>query len=595
MRISASVAALVAAAALAGAGLAAAQDTPESILPPGFGDTPTPTPVPRATPSPGATQALPGDGLTDNLSAIAPLPDETPSATPTPDAKEMARLLAEYELPTFARRPLSSVGPVTTADGGLAPDAFGGADGRMLEALMRRLNTPIASRWLSIALRRALVSQLDTPSHTNGADFAAERAWLLLRMGESVSARDVVQGVDNANFTPKLYQVAMQVALATSDPAALCSLAGPAQAATGEAGWTLARAMCAALSGQPRVATAAIKDARRRHVAGGIDLQLAQKVVGAGPQGGQAITIEWDPVSQLTAWRYGLATATGVTIPDTLYATVGPQVTSWRALSPVIPLGDRTAPAEAAASRGVLSSAALVDLFGAVAEADEMPATASGVAADLRSAYADPSMDQRRAALRRLWGAQAGAVPYARLVMTAGAASRVRPADKDADADHLVAAMLTAGLDRTAMRWQQHVAEGGDAWAMLLLADPDAMAEVTYRNVSGYSGTGDVAAKRRLLFAGLAGLGRMSTDEAERAAESLGVRVGAENGWTRALSRAAEARQPATVLLLAAIGMQTPEWRGVSPEALYRIVLALRTVGLEGEARMIAAEAIARA
>jgi hypothetical protein len=52
--------------------------------------------------------------------------------------------------------------------------------------------------------------------------------------------------------------------------------------------------------------------------------------------------------------------------------------------------------------------------------------------------------------------------------------------------------------------------------------------------------------------------------------------------------------QPATVVLLAAVGMQTPTWAGVSPEALYHIVVALRTAGLEGEARMIAAEAIAR-
>ena len=35
-------------------------------------------------------------------------------------------------------------------------------------------------------------------------------------------------------------------------------------------------------------------------------------------------------------------------------------------------------------------------------------------------------------------------------------------------------------------------------------------------------------------------------------------------------------------------------WREVSPDYLFRIVRALRTVGLEFEARMIAAEAVAR-
>ena len=49
------------------------------------------------------------------------------------------------------------------------------------------------------------------------------------------------------------------------------------------------------------------------------------------------------------------------------------------------------------------------------------------------------------------------------------------------------------------------------------------------------------------------------------------------------------------VVLLSAVGMQTSAWRGVPPQALYRIVEALRSVGLDAEARMIAAEAIARA
>jgi hypothetical protein len=40
--------------------------------------------------------------------------------------------------------------------------------------------------------------------------------------------------------------------------------------------------------------------------------------------------------------------------------------------------------------------------------------------------------------------------------------------------------------------------------------------------------------------------------------------------------------------------MQTPSWRGVPPEHLYRITRALRRVGLDYEARMIAAEAMSR-
>ena len=51
---------------------------------------------------------------------------------------------------------------------------------------------------------------------------------------------------------------------------------------------------------------------------------------------------------------------------------------------------------------------------------------------------------------------------------------------------------------------------------------------------------------------------------------------------------------PAPSLCSPAIGMQTGDWRGVPPDHLYRILSALRRVGLGYEARMIAAEAMAR-
>jgi hypothetical protein len=197
-------------------------------------------------------------------------------------------------------------------------------------------------------------------------------------------------------------------------------------------------------------------------------------------------------------------------------------------------------------------------------------------------------------ALRQLWtGATGSQRSYARRVLTARAAAAVPPsADYAADADALVASMLSAGMDLRALRWRAVAPEGGDAWAMLALADPRAR-QVSERAVSRYADAD--ARKGQLLFAGLAGLGRLPADAAQGLAQSLEVPIGAENAWTRAITLAAGRDQPSAVLLLAAVGMQTRDWRGVSPQALFHIVAALRAVGLEGEARMIAAEAIARA
>ena len=77
------------------------------------------------------------------------------------------------------------------------------------------------------------------------------------------------------------------------------------------------------------------------------------------------------------------------------------------------------------------------------------------------------------------------------------------------------------------------VPEGGDAWAMIALSDPDATARLPYAALSRYAGSGDAALKQRLFFAGLAGLGRLSPEDVERAAESLDVRIGATTAWTR--------------------------------------------------------------
>lgn len=581
------LAAVAAAACLAATAVAQNSQAPESLLPPGFGEPVAPPPV--QAPDGATVQPLPAAPLELPLTE-GPAPTPTPTATPTPPSEEE---LARYEMPPFARRSLASVGAIGTAEGGLRGDAYGAADGGYLQGLMRRLSAPLPSRWLTIALRRALVSRVDTPAGLNGADFAAERAWLLLRMGESVAARSVIQGVDTANATPKYRQVAMQAMLATADPAGLCPLADAA--GNSERGWIMARAMCAALGNIEGGARPLLAEARRRRVASGIDLQLAQKVIGAGRDSRQAITIEWEPVVQLTTWRFGLATATGVAIPATLYATMGPQVTGWRALAPAIPLADRAPAAEAAAAAGVISNAALVDLFAALDAADETPAALAAIASDLRTAYVGGDVAARLGALKQLWdGAETQDARYARLILTARAAARVRPGDGREEADRIVAAMLSAGLDRSAQRWRGTVEDGGDAWAMLELADPDARARIGYNMVSSYAGAGNATLKRQMFFAGMAGLGRLSQDDVERGAEALDVRIGATNSWTRALDRAVQDRQPGTVILLSAIGMQAGGWRAVPPAALYRIVAALRAVGLGGEARMIAAEALAR-
>ena len=591
---------IAAALAAAGSGYPALgqdrQQKPESLLPPGFDAPVTPAPTPSASPTGAAVVTVSPAPGQETVGVPALVPGATPSPTPTPTPTLSPAQLAQYEMPASARRSLALVGPAGPAEGALRPNAFGNADGRWLEALMRGLDTPIASRWLEIALRRTLVAKLATPARVNGADFAAERAYLLLRMGESVGARGVVQSVDANNYTPKLLQMAMQSALANGDPGELCGLTDVAQALHGGNDWALARAMCLGLGGQPSPAQAAINAARRNGTASGIDLLLAEKIAGSGASGRQAVTIEWNDVDQLNAWRFGLATAGGVTIPDALMATVRPHVRSWQALAPMLSARARIAPAETAAMRGVLSSAAYADLFGAVDPNDDQATAELSIAHDLATASNAATADDRMTALKALWDEPKSADgQYARLILTARASERIPANTNKADAARLIASMLAAGMDRTAQKWRDVVGSGSDAWAMLVLADPDRRERIPYSDVGGYAPSGDMATrKRQMLFAGLAGLGRMSQSDVDRGARNFDVKIGNANAWTRAIDLAALRHQPGTVVLLAAIGMQTPLWAGVSPEALYHITAALHVAGMDGTARMIAAEAIAR-
>src|SRR3546814_13679615 len=99
----------------------------------------------------------------------------------------------------------------------MAPGAFG-VRGQYAAAIMRATNGKLASRWGHILLRRALLSAIDTPKTINGADLAAARAALLLRMGESIGARWIVQSVDHDRPSQRLASAAQPTYLPTPHP-----------------------------------------------------------------------------------------------------------------------------------------------------------------------------------------------------------------------------------------------------------------------------------------------------------------------------------------------------------------------------------------
>lgn len=575
------------------------QNAPESLLPPGF-DQPAqapsrPQPAPTRAPSPSPSPSTAAEMATPDPAALPAGDDESfDMGEGNVSAAELPPIdLSQYDLPRAARHGLNRIGTFAWGNAPFPADAFGDVPGRTLMALLHRLDAPVASRWVSIALRRALMSPIDTPAGVNGADFAAERAWLLLRMGESVAARAVVGFVDAEDYTNALDQAVMQVALASSDPAAVCPVVDRAAARLQDRGWALAQAICAALGGKPSEAEQRLEAASRGSLQNNIDNLLAAKLVGMGADSRRAVTIDWIGVPRLTPWRFGLASAAGVDVPDNLFATAGPEVRYWQALSPAVSPVVRAPAAELAAAAGVFSTAGLVDLYAEIDQGSDVPDALQATARELRTAYNGGSPAERVQAMRALWdAAETRRTRYARLVLTAKAAAWI-PAGKDVvEPDRLIASMLSAGYDAAALQWRGVVAPGSEGWALLALAD--AGGPIGYADFERYVGAAS-SRKAAMLLAGLAGLGRLTPTDARRGAEATQVQIGGVNRWTQAIDRAAAANQPGMVALLAATGMQSPRWDQVTPEALFHIVSAMRAAGMSNYARLIAVEAVTRA
>lgn len=569
------------------------RDAPESLLPPGFGDPQAlPPPEEKGPSTPGPQPGRPPTEPSPALQETSELDEEEL------DPLERPRPINYFSIPEGAARPVDMVGLLEPGNFGLPPNGFGRVNGAYLIALMQRLDAPLPSRWTSILLRRALLSRLAAPPLVHPVDWVAARADLLLRMGEADAARMLVQAVDQEFYTPRMIEAAADAALATSDPAALCPLVEPS--GSSETVWRLAEAMCAALEGEPAQATALVDEARRRGDVGSVDLLLAEKVIGAGAEARRAATIQWDEVGALNPWRYGLASATGAEIPDRLVRGASLPIQAWLARAPMVPLEQRLGAASVAASLGVFSSHSLVEIHSLLLDRTDVAESAGTIADRLRTAWVHRQPGERVEAMRALWrGAETAHERHARMILTAGAAARIPPSeDFAADADELIAAMLTAGLDRRAAGWSAVVEEGGDqrAWAMLALAAPGPVVDLSAGRIESFAAEDDSAGHRRsqMLVAALAGLERLSESDVPALASALDLRLGGSDPWSVAIDRAARDREPATVALLAAVGMQTGDWYGVPPRHLFRIVRALRAVGLDYEARMIAAEALAR-
>ena len=582
---------------------------PKSLLPPGFDNptpTPTPAPAPRPTAAPAAVPAQGGPGVLQPLPGTSPSQANVPLPSNLPPVSELEKmdpdqldelfgLKPKYDIPPGAQRALVKVGVIGVGEGGFPSHALEGQPASLIRAALAGTTGPLVSRWGHILLRRALASRLNAPRGMDPVEFAALRADLLNRMGEGAVARALVQDVDSANYNPQLAAAAFNAYIETGDLVGICPVEQLNSKLLATPHWKLMDAVCAAFNGEGRRAESDLDKALSRGTAPRIDVLLAQRYAGAAGEGQKSVTIEWDDVDQMTPWRLALSRALGIDIPDKLMPRATSTLFRNDVLYPATPLLRRVAAADAAARDGILSSAAMIDLYSQLWSDADTDSGDKGDARQLREAYVASDPKARMSAMQSLWG---GTAPeYGRQVLTAYAAARL-PVDKDlADkAAPIIASMLSAGLDRNAMRWAGLVDEGSQGWALLALAQPNRQGSVPSSAVDTFVGndkSGDQR-KSRFLLAGLAGLGRLDAGDVRSFSGRLGIDLDRPTRWSQAIDMAGQYRNPALVALLAGLGMQGSGWDKMTARHLFHIVRALDQAGLGAEARMIAAEAVAR-
>jgi len=610
-------------------GWALAQRAPESLLPPGFDDPPpVAAPAPAAPSAPaasaprpsGAAQAqrptgptgsaapMPGIGAVDGV-ASGPAPETPELLKRLPTLEELAKMTPEefeealglepkFDIPAGARRATEQVGLIDITEGGLPARSMAGLSPSLARKMLSRNRGQILSRWGHILLRRALVSRLDAPAGMNAADFAGLRAALLVRMGEVEAARALVQDVDVDNYTAILTNAAFDAYVGTGDFTGICPVMIRRHATRDDARWEAANDICSAARGDGRAALARLDKALRDDAMSDVDVLLAQRYAGAVGQSRRAVTIEWDKVDSMNPWRYSLAVSLGLKPPEKLVDLAERRYAGAAALAPALGLADRGLAADHAAGWGILSSAAMVDLYSQIHASQDIEGPLSERAETLRKAYVLRDPAARATAMQEIWSSAPGETQrHSRMVLTAMAAARLPVDAALADqAGDLIASMLAAGLDRNAVRWAKVLRGGSLGWALLAVGAPAGSVEIDSRLVGSFvSDYGSVESRKSaFLVAALAGLGRIDAETRAEYEKSLGLDLGRGSRWTSYLDRAADLGRPAMVAMLAGLGMQGSGWDRMTARHLYHIVSALRRVGLEAEARMIAAEAVAR-
>ncbi len=548
---------------------------------------------------------------------LRPMPRQQPEAETQPPPVSTPRPSFEprIQVDTLYAVDPDSAGTLSAKDGGFGAGMWNGTRRSLVDSLLPRLPVNTASPAMRDLMRRLLLSNAASPrGESRAGGLIALRARLLAAMGDLDAVEDLLAVVPQRRGNEGLARVEVDARFLANDYARACALAVEQIALHDSRFWQKAFNFCQALDGEHDKAALGVALLRELGEDDPVFFALMDAFTGS-----RLPILESLP--EPTPLHLAMARAAKVALPPDVIASNRPAVLGAIAVSPYVAIDLRLDAAERAHAAQALDVERLREIYASIPfSAEELanPLSAAatrtgpfGRALLFRSAVAQTvPTAQAEVLLRALELARDGGLYASTVRAFMPVLVRVPPSTEQVwFAPEAVRAFLVEGQYDMARSWfsllrtsAMFAPESADALAALLplarlAGSPEAetwspgdMATWWERNRES-DGVRDRAEMLFSLFDGLGepipeGLWEVLLDGPERTTVAMPHAA----LWYRLQTAAAASRIGETVLIsLLALGEGGPTQ--ADPVVMRQVLISLRGVGLEADARLLAVEA----
>ena len=517
---------------------------------------------------------------------------------------------------------LSSIDPdanglLSENEGGFPPNFWEGTEWAFVNALMPRMPASSSSAAVRALSERLLVSQAAVPENKPvDTSFISLRVNRLLAMGNVDQALSLLNLVSEERMNEDLSRIKIEATFFNNDNAGACDAVQKAQGKYAGFYWSQAQAFCLALSGDhSRAALIADLIRERDDAIEPAFFTAIDALAGAREQGVAALK---SPM----ALHLAMLRAAKLQVPAEILEIGTVAVLRAVALSPNAELEVRLVAAEMAHRAGALSNEQILRLYTGIPFSRKELNTPLSVAAEswgarsraliLRSAAAQRVPLARAEVLRQGWQLARENKGYLNIVgPSVPLTLELDPAaELNWFAGDAARVLFAGGEIEKAMDWynvvvsERQISEEARAaeemlWPLALLVENSNAGSFDDKRLKAWyvamqqSDPQSSAKKAQVLFALLAALGRPVPAKVQQLmvyTTFSGDDTGLNVAWQNGVNRATESRLLGEAVLLAVVGAGESADGILKLGDALRVIAALRVIGLERDAKLLAIE-----